>query len=112
VKLHYIPKKGDLITIDFDPQSGHEQQGRRPALVVSNSLFGRTTNFVIVCPITNKNRSSHFHVAVPAETGLTGFVMSEQLKSLDFAARNAKRIGTVSQEFLDEVLARIDPILF
>lgn len=112
VKIRYVPKKGDLITIDFDPQSGHEQQGRRPALVVSNTLFNKTTNLVMVCPITNANRNSPFHLSVPRETNLSGFVMSEQVKSVDYSSRNALRIGAVSKEYLDDVLALIDAILF
>ena len=71
----YIPQKGDLITLSFDPQSGHEQKGRRPALVVSNDLFNRHTGLALVCPITNTNRKVPFHVAVPNDTSITGFVM-------------------------------------
>ena len=73
----YVPQKGDFITISFDPQSGHEQKGRRPALVVSNDLFNKATGLAIVCPITNTNRNIPFHLAVPAGSSLTGFVMTE-----------------------------------
>jgi mRNA interferase MazF len=61
---NYIPQKGDLIILTFDPQSGHEQKGRRPALVVSNSLFNQHTGLAIVCPITNTKRDFPFHVAI------------------------------------------------
>jgi mRNA interferase MazF len=107
-----IPSQGDFVTITFDPQAGHEQKGRRPALVVSVTTFNRATGLAICCPITSTNRSTPFHMAVPAESGLTGFVMCEQLKSVDFRARMFKRIGASPKEFLDEVLAVIDACLY
>lgn len=58
----YVPKQGDIITITFDPQSGHEQKGRRPALVVSKDLFNRSTGMAIVCPVKNTERVFPFHV--------------------------------------------------
>jgi mRNA interferase MazF len=75
----YIPEKGDFITLSFDPQSGHEQKGRRPALVVSNFVFNQATGLAIVCPITNTDRKIPFHLAVSSSTSLTGFVMVEQI---------------------------------
>jgi mRNA interferase MazF len=81
-------------------------------LVVSVTAFNRATGLAICCPITSTNRSTPFHVAVPAESGLTGFVMCEQMKSVDFRARVFKRIGASPKEFLDEVLAVIDACLY
>jgi mRNA interferase MazF len=80
----YIPAKGDLIAVTFDPQSGHEQKGRRPALVISNDLFNQQTGMAIVCPITNTQRNIPFHIALPDESSVTGFVMVEQVKAIDF----------------------------
>ena len=74
-----IPSQGDFVTITFDPQAGHEQRGRRPALVVSVTAFNSATGLAICCPITNTYRRTPFHVGVPAESGLTGFVMCEQM---------------------------------
>ncbi len=108
----YTPRKGDLVALTFDPQSGHEQRGRRPALVVSNDLFNKHTGMCIACPVTNSQRNHPFHVAVPSDTGVTGFVMAEQVKSLDFRARNARRIGTVPSEVVDDVLALLDACLY
>jgi mRNA interferase MazF len=108
----YIPQKGDLITLSFDPQSGHEQKGRRPALVVSNDLFNRHTGLALVCPITNTNRKVPFHVAVPNDTSITGFVMVEQVKSVDFVSRKAKRIEKAPAELLEEVLGILDAVLY
>jgi len=84
----YIPKKGDFVALTFDPQSGHEQKGRRPALVVSNDLFNQRTGLTIVCPITNTDRNIPFHVKIPEGSSLTGFVMVDQVKSIDYVARN------------------------
>lgn len=108
----YIPKKGDYVTLTFDPQSGHEQKGRRPALVVSNTLFNKHTGLAIVCPITNTKRDFPFHVAVGDDARVTGFVMAEQVKSVDYATRKAKRIGKASEAVLDEVLSILDACLY
>ena len=108
----YVPRKGDFIAVTFDPQSGHEQRGRRPALVVSNTLFNEHTGLAIVCPITNTDRSFPFHVAIANDPEVTGFVMVEQVKSVDFRARKAKRIGRVSDGVLEEVLSILDACIY
>jgi mRNA interferase MazF len=104
----YVPRKGDLIALTFDPQSGHEQKGRRPALVISNYLFNEKTGLAIVCPITNTNLQIPFHLAVPSSSKLTGYVMVDQIKSVDFRARKAKFIETAPKELLDDVLEVLD----
>lgn len=104
----YIPEKGDFITLSFDPQSGHEQKGRRPALVVSNFLFNKATGLAIVCPITNTNRKIPFHLAVPASSSLTGFVMVEQVKSIDYNSRKVRFVEKAAQELIEDVIAVID----
>ena len=108
----YIPRQGDIISISFDPQSGHEQKGRRPALVVSKDLFNRSTGMAIVCPVTNTDRRFPFHVPIPEGSGLTGFVMVEQVKSVDFRSRNAKRIEHGSEGLLMEVLSILDACIY
>ena len=108
----YVPQKGDFITVTFDPQSGHEQRGRRPALVVSNSLFNKHTGLAIVCPLTNTERRFPFHVAVVDNPKVTGFVMVEQVKSIDFRARKAKCIGRSSDSVLEEVLSILDACIY
>ena len=104
----YIPKKGDFITLSFDPQTGHEQKGRRPALVVSNDLFNRHTGLAIVCPVTNTDRSYPFHLPIPSDSSLTGFVMIEQVKSVDFAMRRAKFVQRAADVLVENVLDLID----
>ena len=104
----YVPKKGDFITLSFDPQTAHEQKGRRPALVVSNDLFNRHTGLAIVCPVTNTDRSYPFHLPIPNGSSLTGFVMVEQVKSVDFAMRRAKFVQRAADVFVENVLDLID----
>ena len=108
----YIPRKGELITLTFDPQSGHEQRGRRPALVVSNDLFNKHTGLCIACPITNTRGNYPFHVEIPARDDVTGFVMVEQVKSIDFRSRKARRLGDASPETLQEVLSILDACIY
>ena len=108
----YVPQKGDFITVTFDPQSGHEQKGRRPALVVSNDLFNKHAGLAIVCPLTNTDRRFPFHVAVVNDPNVSGFVMVEQVKSIDFRARKATRIGRASDHVLEEVLSILDACIY
>lgn len=101
----YIPEKGDFIALSFDPQSGHEQRGRRPALVISNFLFNKATGLAIVCPITNTDRAIPFHLPVTDGSSLTGFVMVEQIKSIDFNSRRAKFVEKASPKLVQDVTA-------
>lgn len=108
----YIPAKGDLVALTFDPQSGHEQKGRRPALVISNDLFNQRTGLAIVCPITNTARNSPFHVPLPGVSPVTGFVMVEQVKAIDFRARRARFIEKASAAVLNEALSLLDACVY
>ena len=108
----YIPRQGDMIAITFDPQSGHEQKGCRPALVVSKDLFNESTGMAIVCPVTNTKHGFPFHVPVPENSSLTGFIMVEQVKSIDFRSRRAKRIERGSDELLGNVLSILDACIY
>jgi len=108
----YIPRQGDLVTLDFDPQSGHAQKGQRPALVISKDAFNKGTGLAICCPITNTDRKVPFHVPITARTSLTGFVMCEQMKSLDYRSRTMKLIERTQQDVLNDVLAIVDASVF
>ncbi len=108
----YVPRKGDYVAVTFDPQSGHEQKGRRPALVISNDLFNRHTGLAIVCPITNTNRNYPFHVPITGSDILTGVIMVDQVKSVDFHARKAKKIDRADPALLDEVLSLLDACIY
>lgn len=102
--MDYMPEQGDIITLEFDPQVGHEQKGRRPAMVVSNNIFNDFTKMAMVCPITNNNRSFPLHVALDDRTSTTGVVMCEQIKTLDISARNALFKEKSPQDIMEEVI--------
>ncbi|MDR4493871.1 MAG: type II toxin-antitoxin system PemK/MazF family toxin [Nitrospirales bacterium] len=108
----YVPKKGDFVVVSFDPQSGHEQKGRRPALVVSNTLFNNHTGLAMVCPLTNTSRDIPFHVKVPDQSSLTGYIMVEQIKSIDYVSRKIKFVEKAPQTVIDEVLGILDACLY
>lgn len=105
---NYTPKKGDFIYLSFSPQAGHEQKGRRPALVISNDLFNSGTGLAIVCPITNTNRNNPFHIPLPESSTLTGFIMVEQVKSYDYEAKSASFIEQAPQDLLEDALAILE----
>lgn len=105
VTKHFVPEAGDVIKLSFDPQSGHEQKGWRPGLVISNYTFNNATGFTVVCPITNTNREYPFHVFLPDGFDVTGVVMVDQVKSLDYLKRNARFVTKVPDEFLEEIMA-------
>lgn len=96
----------------FDPQSGHEQKGRCPALVISNTLFNQKTGLAIVCPITNKDRSYPFHIKIFDSVSLIGFVMVDQVKSVDYNSRKVKFIEISTAELLNEVLEILDACIY
>jgi mRNA interferase MazF len=106
----YIPQKGDLVILTFDPQAGHEQQGRRSALIISNDLFNERVGLAIACPITNTDRKFPFHVAVNSEH-FSGFIMSEQVKSIDYNARKVKFVAKVDDDVLKHVLGLVESII-
>ncbi|MDX9871176.1 MAG: type II toxin-antitoxin system PemK/MazF family toxin [Clostridia bacterium] len=84
-----IFEQGDIIYLNFDPQTGHEQKGRRPAMVVSNNLFNRVSSLTMVCPITQTDRGHPFHVRLDGKTGTKGVVMCDQARMLDLESRQA-----------------------
>lgn len=108
----YIPQKGDFMLITFNPQSGHEQKGRRPAIVTSNSLFNKHTGLAIVCPITKTFRNNPFHVKIPEYSSLSGYIMVEQIKSVDFTSRQAKFVEKADRNVINEVLAILDACVY
>ncbi|MBN2963573.1 type II toxin-antitoxin system PemK/MazF family toxin [Sulfurospirillum sp. T05] len=108
--VSYIPEQGDIVVLDFDPQSGHKQKGRRPAMIISNKTFNKHLGLAFACPITNTKRDFPFHVEVKSEK-ITGFVMGEQMKSIDYNARNIKFIEKANQTALNQILGIVDSIL-
>ena len=108
----HVPKQGDIIALSFDPQSGHEQKGRRPALVVSRDLFNQKTGLAIVCPIAKTERKFPFHVPIPKVSKLAGFVMVEQAKSVDYRSRRAKLIEHADEDLLFDVLSILEACIY
>ncbi len=100
----YKPCQGDIVFLDFSPQSGHEQRGRRPAVVVSNESFCKATGLAFVCPITNTDRGFPLHVRLDERMKTTGVIMCEQMKSLDVFVRNISFIEKLPYDILYEVL--------
>lgn len=123
-----VPNRGDFIVINFDPQAGHEQAGRRTAICLSPKAFNQATGFAVVCPITNQKKGYPFEVNLPEEgisldgSGfpITGVVLSDQIKSLDWMARKIKVLKKYDMEcaqveeineIIDECLAKIGTYL-
>ncbi|GAV25393.1 transcriptional modulator of MazE/toxin, MazF [Carboxydothermus islandicus] len=105
--MAYIPRQGDIIYLDFNPQAGHEQAGRRPALVISNESFYKYTKLAVVCPITNTDKAFPLHVPLDDRTSTTGVILCEHIKSLDLNARKASFKEQLPADLLEEVLERI-----
>lgn len=108
--MPYVPDQGDLAWVNFDPQAGREQAKNRPALVLTSVEFNAATGFLIACPITRTERPWRTRVALTG-TQTTGFIMIEQIKSLDWLARGAGFIERVPQALLDDVRERVATIL-
>jgi len=108
--VKYIPEQGDVVILNFDPQSGHEQKGRRPALIVSNKVFNQHLGLAFACPITNTKRDFPFHIKVDS-MNISGYIMTEQLKSIDYNSRNIKFVEKANHKIINQVLAIIDTIL-
>lgn len=108
-----IPARGDLVWLDFDPQAGREQAGRRPAIVLSDTEFNEMTGFAVVCPITNQVKDYPFEVSLPVGLPFTGVVLTDQFKSLDVRKRKVKIVGhaAAESEFLGAVLRNVRSIL-
>ena len=97
-------KQGSIVWLDFDPQIGHEQKGRRPALVISNDTFNNFSKMVIVCPITNLNKNHPFHIKLNRNTKTTGVILCDQARTLDIKARKYEFIENIPEEILLEVI--------
>ena len=108
--VKYIPEQGDIVVLSFDPQSGHEQKGRRPAIIVSNKTFNQYLGLAFACPITNTKRDFPFHIEVQSEN-VTGYIMAEQMKSIDYNSRKIKFIEKANQQVIGQTLGIIDSIM-
>ena len=100
---NYVPQRGDIVWLNFTPQSGREQRGRRPALVLSPKMYNEKTSLCLCLPITSKAKGYPFEVPLPKGLGVEGVVLSDQVKSLDFVAREAQLICHAPREVLTKI---------
>ncbi len=107
----YVPAAGDIIKIDFDPRTGHEQGGWRPALVLSPRIYNAKTGLAVVVPITNREKGYPFEVPLPGQIKTTGVVLADGVKSVDWRARNAKYTDTAPAEVMKAVQERLRALL-
>ena len=106
-----VPDRGDVVRVSMNPQAGHEQAGRRPAIVLSPASYNGKVGLAILCPITNQIKGYPFEVALPSDLPVTGVIMSDQAKSLDWRARRAEFICKVPPENVLEVLQKLGTLL-
>lgn len=107
----YIPERGDIVWLTFTPQLGHEQAGRRPALVLSPRAYNGKVGLAIFCPITSQIKGYPFEVAVSQGLAVGGVILSDQVKSLDWKARKAELIGKLPESLTTTVLKRLSTLV-
>jgi mRNA interferase MazF len=107
----YIPSQGDLIWLEFNPQAGREQSGLRPALVISPHLYNSKVGLALMCPITSQIKGYPFEVILPAKHKISGAILADQIKSLDWRTRKAKFVCKTPTNILAEVIAKIQTII-
>ena len=111
VRSARVPQRGDAVWIDFSPQMGSEQAGRRPAVVLSPEAYNGRVRLALVCPITSQIKGYPFEVAIPSGLNVRGVILADQVKSLDWRARNAEVVATLPVDTTDEVLEKIGALL-
>jgi len=107
----YVPDRGDVVWVSLSPQAGHEQAGRRPALVLSPKKYNQKVSLSILCPITSQIKGYPFEVVIPDECEVEGVILSDQLKSLDWRVREAEFFCEVPDKTVDEVLGKLHTLL-
>jgi len=111
VARRYVPRRGDIVWLSFTPQAGHEQAGRRPALVLSPSAYNGKVGLALFCPITSRVKGYPFEVAVPEGLAVTGVVLADQVKSLDWRVRQAEFADRLPDAHLGDVLGMVGALL-
>lgn len=106
----YCPRRGDIVWLSFDPQAG-EQGGHRPALVLSPESYNRKVGLALCCPITNQQKGYPFEVCLPPDSAVSGAILSDQVKSLDWKAQKARFVARLPADALNEVLAKLNSLL-
>ena len=103
----YVPDRGDVVWLTFDPHAGHEQAGRRPAVVVSPRTYNGKVGLALFCPVTTARKGYPYEVEIPTGQPITGVILSDQLKSLDWRARKAEHVCPLPSDTLLDALAKI-----
>ncbi len=103
----WVPDRGELVWLNFTPQAGSEQAGRRPAVVVSPKLYNGNAGLALFCPVTSREKGYPFEVMLPEQDGVHGVVLVDQLKNLDWRARNAERIGRLPRSVMEEIFKKL-----
>ena len=111
VNPQYIPTRGDIVWLSFTPQAGHEQSGHRPALVLSPKSYNDKTSLAILCPITSTSKGYPFEVPLPSQSAISGVVLADQIKSLDWRSRQARFQCQTTRQVIGEVLAKVNVLL-
>ena len=111
VETGYVPDRGHVVWLAFSPQAGHEQAGHRPALVLSPQSYNDRTGLALFCPITSRVKGYPFEVALPPENDVTGVVLSDQIRSLDWRARRARFATTAPPQVVSEVREKLAVLL-
>jgi mRNA interferase MazF len=107
----YVPDRGDLVWVTLTPQAGHEQAGRRPAVVVSPRSYNARVGLALMCPVTSQIKGYPFEVKIPASLSIEGVVLADQVKSLDWRARKVERAGRLPSEATSEVVGKLATLL-
>ena len=107
----YVPKRGDAVWITFNPQAGHEQAGRRPAVVLSPEAYNGKVGLAVFCPITGQKKGYPYEVDIPSGMQVTGVILADQVRSLDWRTRNAELICVLPTKVFTEVLEKLGTIL-
>jgi len=107
----WIPQRGEAVWLTFDPQAGHEQAGRRPAVVLSPREYNKRTGLAIFCPVTSQVKGYPFEVALPPGLEIEGVALADQVRNLDWHARKAKRIATLPAETMNEILGKLETLI-
>lgn len=107
----FVPKRGDLVWVDMNPRVGHEQSGRRPAVVISPELYNRKAGLALVCPITSKKKGYPFETSIPAGLPIQGVILSDQVKNVDWNARKMDLAGQLDSATLLEVISKLRTLI-
>jgi mRNA interferase MazF len=107
----YVPERGDLVWISLDPQAGHEQAGRRPAVILSPRAYNAKAGLALLCPVTTQVKRYPFEVSIPAGLGIGGVVLADQVKSLDWRARRAEKADKLPSDTVVEILGKLGALL-